>query len=148
MNDSYTRRHVTRIQDVVSEDGELLDRQEIGVDILIKGQTDFYFTFAKHFGTILQLDGNEIKVVLWCAMNANLNTNEIVLNRTIKARMAATAGISIRSIDNALTRLCKRNLIHRIGTGVYHINPEATWRGKISAKDKNVRLFVNYTIED
>ena len=144
---SHTRRLSTLITNIINEDGELLDTQEVGIDILVKGQEEFFFLFAKHLGTLLLLDGNEIKTLLWCSMHAHLGTNEIVLNKAIKQRLADAAGISLRSVDNSLTKLCKKKLLHRVETGVYLVNPDATWKGKINEKAKTVKLFVNYTIE-
>ncbi|SMB92012.1 hypothetical protein SAMN00120144_2511 [Hymenobacter roseosalivarius DSM 11622] len=145
---SHTRRLSTLITNTINENGELLDQQEVGVDILVKGSEDFFFVFAKHLGTVLQLGGNEIKVLLWCSMNAHLNTNEIVLNKAIKERIARDADISPRSVDNSLTKLCRKEMLKRVDSGVYLVNPDAAWKGKINLKAKRARLFVNYVMEE
>ena len=144
---SYTRRLSTRITDTVNQYGELVDREEAGIDILVKGDEEFFFVYANHLDKLLQLKGNEMKVLLWCSMHTALNTNEIVLNKVIKGRLATAAGINLRSIDNSLNKLLKENMLRRTGTGVYLVNPAVTWKGKVSGKTNVVKRFVSHAIK-
>lgn len=144
---TYSKRVRTEMRTVVDQDtGEVISEDEIGTDVLVKTQEDFFFTFSKHMGAILGLDGNEIKVLLWSAMNCQLGTNEIVLNKAIKVRMGRATGLKVSSIDNALSKLVKKQMMYRIATGLYCINPEATWRGKMTGRTKQVKVYLNYQI--
>lgn len=144
---SYTRRHSTQITHVVSPEGELLDTQEVGVDLLIKGTEEFAFLFRDHLGALLKLDGSTVKVFLWCATNCQLNSNEIALNKHLKGKIAEESDMNLRSVDNALTKLVKKGLLHRIATGHYALTPMVSWKGKFTERTKNVKLFVNYSID-
>ncbi len=56
-------------------------------------------------------------------------SNEIVLNSTIKKRIAEQKDINPRTIDNALTQFIKKELLIRNGRGVYLVNPYIVARG-------------------
>lgn len=148
MGQSYTKRHSTLITNTINEDGELLETAEVGVDILVKGTANYYTTFMDHFGSVMKLDGLEVKIFFWCAGNCQLNTNEIALNKHLKQRIADEAQVSIRSVDNSLSKLCKKGFMHRIAMGHYMINPMVSFKGNVSEKTKKVRFYINYTIEN
>lgn len=117
-------------------------------DILVKDNEEWFFAYTKLVRVLLGLDGNEVKVLLWCALHTNLGTNEVALPRYIKERMSTEINLTLGSIDNALSRLVKKGHLHRLGRGVYHIDPDTTWRGDIKARSSNIKVFLNYTIQN
>jgi len=130
-----------------SSSGEVLAQKVITRDVLVKDGEVWFIAYAKLVQAMLDLNGNEVKVLLWCALASTVNTNEVVLARHIKARMSVEIGLSIGSIDNALSRLVTKEFMRRTGRGVYHIDPDATWRGDLKSRAKNIQVFVNYKIE-
>jgi hypothetical protein len=135
------------IETVIDADtGQVLDQKVITREILVKDAEEWFNTYAKLIRSLFNLDGNEVKVLFWCALAATVNTNEIVLPRLIKQRMGAETGLSIGSIENALGRLVNKGFLHRLGRGVYHLDPDSTWRGDLKARAKNIQVFLNYTI--
>lgn len=75
---------------------------------------------------------------------------EVVLNASIKKRIAETLGIkNIRSINNALSDLVKGKILFRTDTGLYTLNPHLF--GKRDWQDiSKLRLTIDYdaTISD
>ncbi|MDO7847595.1 replication/maintenance protein RepL [Hymenobacter sp. M29] len=130
------------------ETGELLDSDEVHIDVPIKTREEFFVTYAKHFQAILNLEGTQMKVLLWCSMNARLDTNEIVINRAIKQRIVDFTGLKEKSVSNALTELVKAQYMKRTSLGVYAINPEATWKGTLSNRPKQVKVFLTYNVQE
>ena len=126
----------------------MLAENPITRDILVKDSEAWFTAFGKLVRALLNLDGNEVKVLLWCAINSTLGTNEVVLARYIKERMSVEINLSMGSIDNALSRLVKKQHLHRLGRGVYHLDPDTTWRGDLKARAKNIQVFLNYTIQN
>lgn len=140
---SYMQQRSLRIVEVVSEDGDVLEHQEKQSSILVKGTERFYTTFDTCMASLYQLEGNEIKVFLWCAHHAELGTNELVFTRTIKERCAAATGVHIANVDKALSRFCREDLMKRVGRGVYWINPDATWRGDLKQRAIQLKLYLS-----
>jgi len=73
-------------------------------------------------------------------------SNEIVLNSTVKKRMAELLDINFRTIDNALVKLVSKKIFFRLGPGVYQANPYIFGRGNW-AEVEQIRLKVSYTAD-
>ncbi len=69
--------------------------------------------------------------------------NEIVLNVTIKKRIADDLGIAVRTIDNALVTFVKKKILSRVGLGVYQANPYLFGKGEWN-NIRKIRLQVEY----
>ena len=69
--------------------------------------------------------------------------NEIVLNVTIKKRIADDLGIAARTIDNALVTFVKKKILSRVGPGVYLANPYLFGKGEWN-NIRKIRLQVEY----
>ena len=144
---SRTRKVLSHKNTKVNEEGEVLEEQAIFIEKLVKGQQDWFTMFAAHLGRVLHLDGNEIKVLLWCAMNAHLNKAEIALNKHTKQCAANECGIHFRSIENAITKLCKKKMLVRLCQGQYMIDPDTTWRGSVNKRSEAISVYVKYTLD-
>lgn len=131
---------------IQSDTGEVLGQKVITRDILVKDSEEWVSAYAKLIRSTFNLSGNEVKVLFWCALNATVNTNELVLARAIKERMGSEVGLGIGSIDNALSQLVAKKFVRRSGRGVYHLDPESCWRGDLKSRAKNIQVFLNYHI--
>jgi hypothetical protein len=69
--------------------------------------------------------------------------NEIVLNSTIKRRIATDLGIVPKTIDNALVTFVKKGVLLRQGTGVYQANPYLFGKGEWT-NIRKIRLQIEY----
>lgn len=67
--------------------------------------------------------------------------NQIVLNAGIKRMIAKETGVSMSSINNAITKFTKGDILKRIETGVYQVNPHLFGKGEWSDIAK-IRLEV------
>ena len=132
----------------VDEDGEVLRTDFIENEVFVKDSKEFCFLFGKLQAALLGLESNEIKVLIWCSLNSSFNTNEVVLNKAIKERMMATTNLKKSSVSNALCKLTKKSMLIHPATGIYIVNPDTTWKGKLSLRDKQVEVFTRFTIEN
>ena len=72
---------------------------------------------------------------------------EVVLSAGLKKKIAEVLGIkNIRSINNALSDLVKGQVLHKIGTGLYLLNPYLFGKGDWQDIAK-LRLEVNYDLK-
>ena len=81
--------------------------------------------------------------VLYSLLKQMNYQNEIVLNSTIKKRIAADLGIVTKTIDNALVTFVKKGILSRQDTGVYQANPYLFGKGEW-ANIRKIRLRVDY----
>lgn len=70
--------------------------------------------------------------------------NEIVLNASIKRRIAKDVGLTTGTIDNNLSNFVKKNILFRVDRGVYQANPILFGRGEWKDIYK-LRLEVEYS---
>jgi hypothetical protein len=130
-----------------SRTSEVLHQKVLTREVLVKDSEEWFNTYAKLVRVFCNLDGNEVKVLFWCALAATVNSNEVTLNLAIKTRMSAEIGLAVGTIENALGRLVSKGFMHRTARGVYHLDPDSTWRGDLKSRAKNIQVFLNYKIE-
>ena len=73
--------------------------------------------------------------------------NSIVILRDTKERWSKDLNISIRTIENALTSLVKKNLIQKLCKGKYRLNPAYYFKGSTTEREKILNLTTKYEIE-
>lgn len=70
-------------------------------------------------------------------------SNEIILNSSVKKRIASDLQIATKSVDNALVSFVKKNILYRVEKGIYKANPYLFGRG--TWEDiKRIRLSIIY----
>ncbi len=94
--------------------------------------------------------------VLFCLVSISSYNGEIIINKHIKERIASRIGakktskgvFSISAVNKALTELVNVNIIMRVDTGVYQLNPNLFARGKwrdIYEKRKDFKMTITYS---
>ena len=108
---------------------------------LVKDNKRFFTMHEAIINLLPLLDGSELKVFIWCGMQANLNDNKLPLVREYRQQMAKETGVGERTVDNAIGSLTKKGIFLRTGTSSYHINPHLLWKGNKVGRAKNVEAF-------
>ena len=74
--------------------------------------------------------------------------NEINLNPRIKQRICSILNIKPSSLNNAISKLLKKNIICRLGRGSYFLNPnlfaKGSWSDIRKMRDKYLNLTITY----
>lgn len=73
---------------------------------------------------------------------------KIVLNKYIKQECAEASGLSLQSINNYVTDFVKKNIIKRLGTGVYEANPNLFGKGSWTDICKRRELYITIRYSD
>lgn len=103
--------------------------------------------YIEDLGRILGIQDGHRKVLMLVAGSVDY---EGIVSLAIgrKARIAATLGCSIKSVDNAIIEFTKQGIIKRIGRGEYELDPnlfaKGAWRD-IKERRQGFTLQVNYT---
>ena len=72
--------------------------------------------------------------------------NQLVLNAALKRMIAEEIGLSVSSINNALSKFVKGKLLKRIDTGIYLVNPQLFGKGEWKDISK-IRLSATYDLK-
>lgn len=135
---SHTREFVD------AETGETLGSETKKFEVVVKDQKEFCFIYSRMAMAFTNLDFAEAKVLVWSSLHTQLNTNEICLPKLIKQRLATEMQLNERTVDNAIQKLVKKGYFHRLGSGVYHIDPDLCWRGHESTHRRNLEVFITH----
>ncbi len=73
--------------------------------------------------------------------------NKILLPSAIKKEIASKLNTSVQVVDNSLSKLTKKEILKRVGTGVYMLNPFFFGKGKWT-DIKKVRMVWEYGEEE
>jgi len=77
----------------------------------------------------------------------NMNwENRLILNMAVKKRMAESIKLSVSSIDNAITKFVKGNILIREDKGLYLFNPYLFGKGSWEAIQE-IRLNITYNLD-
>jgi len=78
---------------------------------------------------------------------SNMNwENRLVLNMALKKRMAKKIGLSVASIDKAITKFVKGNILIREDTGMYLVNPYLFGKGNWE-QIQEIRFNITYNLK-
>jgi len=84
--------------------------------------------------------------VLWAFIKRMGYGNQLVLNAALKRMIAEEVNLSVSSVNNALTKFVKGNLLSRIDTGIYLVNPQLFGKGEWKDISK-IRLSATYDLK-
>jgi len=141
---NFFTKETTHIID--AEDGEIL-RSEIVTRKRVTAER-FVQLYLDDFGGLMNVKGDaEYKVLLWIAKSMNFETNEIVLTMAIKKRIAVETGLQVTTLGNAITSLYQKQLIVRVDSTIYMLNPKYFFKGKIEDRMILVRTMEYYIQE-
>ena len=80
-------------------------------------------------------------------VNGDFGGQLIFVNKAMKAAIAKKVGLSIVSVNNAITDFVKKGLFKRVDVGTYQVNPNIVGRGKWS-DIKNIRATFDFGCKD
>lgn len=117
--------HIETTESVVSElTGELLSFvTEITEVNALAGEPNYLKLYIEDLGLLKRLSDGEINVLLGIATVSEYS-GEVHLPLLIKQRIANSAEVKIQTINNIIAKLISKDVIKRIGTTVYILNPD------------------------
>jgi len=75
-------------------------------------------------------------------------TQEIILNKSVKNRIAESINISPKTVDNKLQELVRVGIIDRVAAGTFTLNPylfgKGDWKTINELRNKNIHLKIIY----
>lgn len=82
--------------------------------------------------------------ILWELISGLTYSNQIILNSSLKKRICAKLDIKMQTLDNALTKFVKKEILYRVEKGIFLPNPYLFAKGSWS-EVKELRMIVDYS---
>lgn len=76
----------------------------------------------------------------------NIKANYVSLDAILFQRIKESTGLKEQSIRNSICSLAKKNILIKDDKmrGIYYLNPNYFWKGKISENTKNIKVMFDY----
>lgn len=135
---------------VDSETGEVLDEsKEVKRNkYLAKTKEEFYFTYLSAISLIDHLDKVAQKVLFYCNMYCQWETNMISLTKGILKDMEDKIGLKYQTIRNSIVKLKKLGVFIDLGGATYRINPKYYWKGSYDSRIKTMKWVLEIECPD
>ncbi len=111
--------------------------------IVVDDKETFAFQYASIIGVFKELHGNDIKVLTYCSLHAETNTNRIALTRPICDDITKKLNIPYQSIRNSLAKLVDKDILISLGSATYRISPKYYWRGNSTARLTTMKYILD-----
>jgi hypothetical protein len=144
---SETKNYYEHITEVVNEDGEM---EMLSRVVKRKVSRDkFIMLYLKDIRGILGLSSKaEFKVLLAICEISGYNTNEVILIKPIKEKIATITDLSYGGVSNAISNLRKKDILIRSASSTYVLNPKYFFKGEDRERANVIRLTYEYQIND
>lgn len=128
----------------INEDGELLEvSEEIKKHKIVVGDNkSFSMVYNTIIGLYDGLDKVAIKILTWCGINAQHNTNVVNLTKPMCTLITKEYGLSYNTIKNAISRLAKKKALFPLGSGTYRVNPKYYWKGSVDSRRRTMKYIL------
>jgi len=135
------------IKSAMNQQGDLIEQEEINeFKAIYDSEPHFCKCYFQDRQRFKYLSKNYILLLIELGFYCSYNTNQVLLNPTLKQQICADLDISGSTLDNALTILVKHQFIARIGKGTYLLNPYYVGKGSWSENNK-IRNNISYDIK-
>ena len=126
------------------ETGEIIDQdKEIKHHkILVDDKESFFWTYLSILKVLDDLDKVSIKVLYFCNMHSQWNTNKIALTKPILKDIEIMFDIKYQTIRNSISKLKKLGVLIDLGSATYRINPRYYWKGDTQQRTKNMQYIL------
>lgn len=143
-----TRSIVQQVEStVINEHGELIEQSSSTV-FNVGAEPDYIKLYLEDILYLNDLQANQSSL-LYQLLSYMTYGNEIILNSTIKKRIAEKLGTSMQVIDNNLSKYVKANILERVGRGTYLANPylfgKGSWKDISAKRNANIHLDIKYS---
>lgn len=129
---------------VDTQTGELSTRKWITRQVTNK--ENFVIMYLDDLSKLNMLSPANTKLLQALCVYLEYNTNEFYLNPQRRQELVEFTGLKLETINHGITRLVKKNLLIRISTGTYQMNPLIFFKGSEIERAKHLELVIRYEI--
>lgn len=136
----------TTIEYTKDIDGNIVDEQTKCTTKLSTSETEprYVKLYLDDISKIEGLSNNQNNILLSILKLTEFKTNEVILNKWNREKIARSLDTTDQVIRNAISHLVKKQLLLKLATGVYRLNPYVFGAGAWT-DIKGLRMIVEYT---
>ena len=127
-----------------SETGEILEThvETKHHKIVVNDRESFYWTYLSIESLLDDLDKVSLKLLFYCNMRCQWNTNMIALTKPILTDIEREVGLEYQTVRNAISKLKKLGVFIELGNATYRINPRYYWKGETTERLKTMKYVL------
>lgn len=145
MKVSKIYEEVTQVLDNTT--GEVLEERK-----MYKRQVEkekFMLVYLESISGILRISSPiEYKVLLALWEMSEFETNRVILVKPIKESIAEKLNYGFKTVENAISRLAKKELLIKKGAGIYFLNPKYFFKGSEIARSNAIKVIFEFSLTD
>jgi len=144
----YKHKFYEEVTEVISQEtGEILESKKFYKQRVEKDK--FMMVYLESMGSILKINSPiEYKVLLTLWEMSEFESNRIILVKSIKKEIANNLGYVFKTVENAISRLLKKNLLVKRERSIYYLNPKYFFKGSEIARAKAIKVIFDFNLED
>lgn len=126
---------------VSEETGEILEQKINKHTYLANTKEEFYLMYSSM--VVILKQSSDIKMKLFAALLERYSSGqEFAMNGSLKEIIAAETGCNPRSFDNAFTFLVRSNIIVKISSQLYKVNPRHVFQGSSNTRNQELQAII------
>ncbi len=127
------------------ETGEVKEK-ETKTTVRIPQEEDYVKIYIKHINYLNDLPQG-LDAIIYAILKRISYKNQIVINAAIKRQIAEELGKKFNTINQYITKLVKNNILIRVDTGIYYLNPalygKGSWKDILELR-KKLEIIIEY----
>ena len=137
--------HTTNIVDLDS--GEIIETIINKTKYLANSKEEFYLMYSSM--VLILKSSSDVRMKLFAALLERYSQGqEFTMSKSLKLIMAQETGCKPRSFDAAFTSLIKDNIIVKISSQLYKINPRHVFQGSSSDRNNQLKAIIELGCRD
>lgn len=148
MKKSFLKTASTQTNTIVDSDtGEILDVTTNKTTYIANSKEEFYLMYSS---MVLILKGSsDVKMKLFAALLERYSKGqEFSMSKSLKEIIAKETDCKPRSLDSAFTTLIRKNVVVKINTQLYKINPRHVFQGSSSNRNDALKAILELGCKD
>ena len=148
MENSFLKTVSTSTDNYIdTESGEIIDSITNRTTYLANTKEEFYLMYSS---MVLILKGSsDVRMKLFAALLERYSKGqEFSMSKALKIIVAKETGCKPRSFDTAFTYLVKENIVVRIESQLYKINPRHVFQGSSSDRNSQLKAILELGCKD
>lgn len=126
------------------ETGEVISKRWITKEY--KNTEPFVRAYIEDIGLLAKCSGAEQSVILCSLKFLDYKTNKLFIDSTRRIEIAECGNLKLNTVNSAIQRLVKKNILIKEGSATYLLNPALFFFGSDLDRSKVFELTIQYKI--
>lgn len=110
--------------------------------IVVTGKEEFAVVYSSVISALTGLPASTKSLLMYISLKASVDSNEITLVKPVLEKLSKESEMSLSAIKKSVSQLVSKNILIRMGSGLYKINPRYYWRGSLTNRNKTMKYIL------